>query len=260
MKPRTVAPVAVLLALSFLAAAVALASSGADVVVERIRYIGTARYGRVVVDLSAPARFHFQKVPARAEESLPPRLVVDVDGARIGPEAESPLTIDDALLRRIRTGQFTVATARIVLDLASEAEVNTFTLPDPYRLVIDLRGKEGSPGPLAAQIRRLDSTRSPAERSAREDRAERSARVALRRNCRAGTSLRRKPVPRGSTAVLEPSTPREGSRFGWSSTPDTEARIRALAATAVCSRRTSCSPSRSCSRDDSGPNRGSRWR
>lgn len=170
MKAGAYVRIAAVLALS-MAMAAAFASAGTDAVVERIRYIGTARYGRVVVDLSGPVQFRLQKIPPRADEGLPPRLVVDVDDARIGPEAERPLTVGDALLHGIRTGQFTAETARIVLDLVSEAEANTFTLPDPYRLVIDLRGRPGSPGPLLSSIRRLDSARPAPSRVPRARRA-----------------------------------------------------------------------------------------
>jgi N-acetylmuramoyl-L-alanine amidase len=158
MKAQALARLLAVLASSALTVAVG-ASTGANVVVERIRYIGTASYGRVVVDLSQPVQFHVQQVAAEGKGGAPDRLVIDVDDAQIGPEAKGQLTVGDSLLRGIRTGQYTRATARIVLDLASEASARTFTLPDPYRLVIDLRGKPGAPGPLASSIRRLDTAR-----------------------------------------------------------------------------------------------------
>ena len=128
-------------------------------VVERIRYIGTASYGRIVVDLSGPVRFRLQTVLPDGKSGPADRLVVDVEDATIGAEARDPLNVGDALLRGIRTGQFTTETARIVLDLAADAEARTFVLPDPYRLVIDLRGKGigNGPSPLEAAIHRLDS-------------------------------------------------------------------------------------------------------
>ncbi|HUE38032.1 MAG TPA: N-acetylmuramoyl-L-alanine amidase, partial [Candidatus Binatia bacterium] len=47
----------------------------------------------------------------------------------------------DGMVRGIRTGQYTLDTARVVLDLAREVEAQAFVLPDPYRLVVDLRSK-----------------------------------------------------------------------------------------------------------------------
>lgn len=133
---------------------------------ERIRYIGTAAYSRVVVDLSGPVRWRVTPVLPDGRGSGPPdRLVVDVTGAKLGPEAQEPLQIGDALLRGIRTGQYTTETARIVLDLASDADANAFVLPDPERLIIDLKRKGGAPGVADTTIRRLDST-TPARATA----------------------------------------------------------------------------------------------
>ncbi|MBI2963082.1 MAG: N-acetylmuramoyl-L-alanine amidase [Deltaproteobacteria bacterium] len=154
------------------AAAAALATAAAwgeavpQALVERVRYIGTVSYSRVVVDLSAPVEFRLTPVLPEGGSGPPDRLVVDLAGARIGPEAREPLSVGDALVRGIRTGQYTAGTARVVLDLAAAAEARAFTLPDPYRLVIDLKGKAAAAPTQAAKIRRLDTARAddrPAE-------------------------------------------------------------------------------------------------
>jgi N-acetylmuramoyl-L-alanine amidase len=129
-------------------------------VVERIRYIGTVGYSRVVIDLSGRTAYAVSSVAGDGHATPVHRLVVDFAGARIGPEAQAPLTIGDALLQRIRTGQYTSRVARVVLDFRSAAEPRIFLLPDPYRLVIDVR----TPLPLDAPevpVRRLDSARRP---------------------------------------------------------------------------------------------------
>lgn len=125
---------------------------------ERVRYIGTAAYSRIVVDLSGPARYRMVPVLPDGKTSGPPdRLVIDVTGAAVGPEALEPLTIGDSLLRGIRTGQYTLETARIVLDLANDAEARAFILPDPYRLIVDLKRKNGTAVAADSKIQRLDS-------------------------------------------------------------------------------------------------------
>jgi N-acetylmuramoyl-L-alanine amidase len=40
----------------------------------------------------------------------------------------------------VRTGQVAADTARIILDFEGSAEYRVFSLPDPYRLIVDLRG------------------------------------------------------------------------------------------------------------------------
>lgn len=159
---RVVLFAALLLAL-FAAAAVMAATTGATFV-ERVRYIGTATYSRVVVDLSGPVQYRVTPVEPEGRSGPPDRLVVDVTGAKIGPEAREPLAVGDSLLRGIRTGQFTVGTARIVLDLAADAEARAFILPDPYRLVIDLKSKTSSRRDGDQPIRRLDTAKADAPR------------------------------------------------------------------------------------------------
>ncbi len=45
------------------------------------------------------------------------------------------------LFKRIRTGQFTSDTVRVVLDIESISSFKVFSLPDPFRVVIDVRGQ-----------------------------------------------------------------------------------------------------------------------
>ncbi len=161
-KNRLIAAIA-----AVLVAGLAWGSSAEKTLVERIRYIGTASYSRVVVDLSGPVEFRMTPVVPEGGSGPPDRLVVDLVSAKIGPEAREPLSVGDVLVRGIRTGQYAVDTARIVLDLAAEADARVFTLPDPYRLVIDLKGRGAASPTQEATIRRLDTVRVPDGASAR---------------------------------------------------------------------------------------------
>jgi N-acetylmuramoyl-L-alanine amidase len=136
-------------------------------VVERIRYIGTVSYSRVVVDLSGPAEYRMLPVPADGKSAPADRLVVDVEAAKVGPEARAPLHVGDSMLRSIRTGQYTLDTARIVLDLARDVDARTFLLPDPYRLVIDLKGRGGALPSDDVRVTRIDTARPAGARPER---------------------------------------------------------------------------------------------
>jgi N-acetylmuramoyl-L-alanine amidase len=155
------------LAIAALAATTAPAATPTPFVVERIRYIGTLSYSRVVVDLSGPAEYRVLPVSADGKSAPPNRLVVDVAAAKVGPEAREPLEVSDSMLRRIRTGQYTLDTARIVLDLARDVEARTFLLPDPYRLVIDIKGKGGALPLDDTRVTRADTARAAAARPER---------------------------------------------------------------------------------------------
>ena len=142
-----------------------VATASPDQVLERIRYVGTVSYSRVVIDLTGGVTHEIRSIPGDGKQTPVSRLVIDLQGARVGPEAREPLSIDDALMQRIRTGQFTRDTARVVLDLGADAEHRVFTLRDPYRVVIDLHGK-GVSARRVGEIERFDSSRPSTPRPA----------------------------------------------------------------------------------------------
>ena len=104
-----------------------------------VRFSTSVSSARVMMELSQPVRYETHRLPADPSKNLPPRIYVDVLGARLAMSSKEPLSIDDPLLRQVRVGQFTDDVVRIVLDLTSFADHNAFLLPEPYRLVIDIQ-------------------------------------------------------------------------------------------------------------------------
>ena len=49
---------------------------------------------------------------------------------------------DDGFLTRIRAAQFSGDVTRVVLDVHQVTEYSAFLLPNPYRLIIDIHGKQ----------------------------------------------------------------------------------------------------------------------
>ena len=119
----------------------AFALSPTPPILEEIRYISVPDYTRVIITLSAKADYHHFTVPVDRAHDRPPRIVIDFSPARIGPNTSTPIPIHDGLLKRIRTGQFSPATARVVLDLEPIESYTAFPLYSPYRLIIDVKGK-----------------------------------------------------------------------------------------------------------------------
>lgn len=150
-----------------LAAFVAAPASvlAAPAVVQAVRFSTAAGHTRLVVELSAPAAVSHQALKD------PARVVLDVS-AEPGPDLQ-PLTIDDALVSRVRVGATPGGQARLVLDLKSSVDYRILEVPAdgtrPHRIVLDLfamapRGKTPAgaekPGDPAA-------TAPPAERRGR---------------------------------------------------------------------------------------------
>jgi len=114
--------------------------------VEPIKFWSTADYTRVVVQTSDPVAFTKHLLEKQGDR--PRRLFLDFAASQIPPRACRPIPIQDGLLKRVRVGQFSPDTVRVVLDIESISSYKIFTLQDPFRAVIDVMGwkqEEASP-------------------------------------------------------------------------------------------------------------------
>lgn len=119
----------------------ALALSPPRPALEEIRHTSVPDYTRVIITLSAQAEYNHFRVAADQAHDRPDRIVIDFSPTRIAPNLREPIPVDDGLLKRIRTGQFSPTTARVVLDLDQVESYTAFPLYSPYRLIIDVKGK-----------------------------------------------------------------------------------------------------------------------
>ncbi|MCF6187271.1 MAG: N-acetylmuramoyl-L-alanine amidase [Desulfobulbaceae bacterium] len=114
-----------------------------------VNYWSSADYTRVVVRTTAPV--HYSTSLLEKDGDQPRRLYIDFSQSYIPPELRSPIPIEDGLLQQVRTGQFNDSTVRVVLDIESISDYKVFSLNDPFRVVVDVRGiKKVKPGPPAA--------------------------------------------------------------------------------------------------------------
>jgi len=116
-----------------------------------VRFLTTGSYTRVMMELSQPVRYETHRLPGDASKNLPPRIYVDIFGARLAMNSKEPLSIDDGLLRQVRVAQFTQDIVRVVLDMAGMRDHNAFLLPEPYRLVIDIQGQANAEAARAVE-------------------------------------------------------------------------------------------------------------
>ncbi|MBI2365498.1 MAG: N-acetylmuramoyl-L-alanine amidase [Deltaproteobacteria bacterium] len=107
-----------------------------------VRFLSSKTYTRVMVDLTQEARFETRRLKEDATQGLPPRIYIDIFGARLAMDSKEAIPVQDGLLRQVRVGQFSPDVVRVVLDMSSLRSHHTFLLPDPYRLVIDIQGQE----------------------------------------------------------------------------------------------------------------------
>lgn len=126
----------------------------------QIRHTSSQNYTRITMDLSTEIRFETRVLKEEPSKGLPPRIYVDLLGARLGMSGSQPIVVEDRLLKQVRVGQFSQDVVRVVLDMSSLAGHKAFLLPDPYRLVIDIQGQKGGEG-LAALEKKRDSAPPP---------------------------------------------------------------------------------------------------
>ncbi len=117
-------------------------SKGPLAVVTGIRHWSTASYTRVAIDLNVAPGEAVKYAAARVEN--PDRIFFDVEHARLAPElvGKSFNVTDDGFLERVRAAQFSDHVTRVVLDVHQVAEYSAFLLPNPYRLIIDIHGRQ----------------------------------------------------------------------------------------------------------------------
>ncbi len=90
---------------------------------------------RVVIDLD-----HKVEIKQDRLES-PPRLFVDLIGTRLHPNlVGKTFPVGNAFLKQIRIGVNRENVVRVVIDFGEASSHDVFFLPDPERLVIDVRG------------------------------------------------------------------------------------------------------------------------
>ena len=113
---------------------------GKRAVVTGIRHWSTATYTRVAIDLGDSVTYEAARVPD------PDRIYFDLHGTRLAQDlvGKSFSVTDDGFLKKIRAAQFSDDMTRIVLDVNDVTEYSAFLLPNPYRLIIDIHGQQGT--------------------------------------------------------------------------------------------------------------------
>ncbi len=102
-----------------------------------IRHWSTPDYTRVAIDLDRSVKFESQRI------ENPARVYFDLAHARFDRfQIGKIFNVDDGFLKQIRIAQYQTDCARIVLDVDSLADYDSFLLSDPARLVIDIRAKQ----------------------------------------------------------------------------------------------------------------------
>jgi N-acetylmuramoyl-L-alanine amidase len=105
-----------------------------------LRYWSNPDYTRIAIALDREAPFEYHQLKKNEAAKLPPRLYIDIKGVKMGSGVKD-IPIRDGLLRMARIAQFRADTVRVVLDIDNIKDFKIFSLSDPYRIIIDVKGE-----------------------------------------------------------------------------------------------------------------------
>jgi len=130
------------------------------VLIKEIKHFSSGNYTRVVIYCAQKTKYsepsYIPPDPAAGIEY--PRMFIDIFDARLAPGVTPTRDINDGLLRRVRAGQNSPTTARVVLDIDSIDKDKTRIIPmgesdGDFRIVIDVMAKKPAPPPPTPEVR-----------------------------------------------------------------------------------------------------------
>ena len=102
-----------------------------------IRHWSTPDYTRVAIDLESEVKFGSQRIAS------PDRIFFDLRDTKLASTlVGKTFDVDDGFLKKIRVAQFQPGRTRVVLEVDDLSDYEAFLLPNPYRLIIDIHGKD----------------------------------------------------------------------------------------------------------------------
>jgi N-acetylmuramoyl-L-alanine amidase len=106
--------------------------------VTAIRHWSTPDYTRVAIDIEGDVKFSSQRI------ARPARIFFDLKDTKLASTlVGKSFDVDDGFLKKVRVAQFAPGRTRVVLEVENLSEYDAFLLPNPYRLIIDVHGKNG---------------------------------------------------------------------------------------------------------------------
>ncbi len=117
-------------------------SQGKTGTVVGLRFWSNPSYTRVVIDADSEVSYSRRLLKKDTAIKKPHRLYIDLRNSKLGKDIKKYIPINDNLLSDARAGQYTSDTVRVVVDIKSFKTYKIFSLKNPFRIVIDVWGKE----------------------------------------------------------------------------------------------------------------------
>jgi N-acetylmuramoyl-L-alanine amidase len=102
-----------------------------------IRHWSTPDYSRVAIDVEGEVKFESRRIDS------PARIFFDLRDTKLASTlVGKSFDVDDGFLKKVRVAQFAPGHTRVVLEVDDLSDYDAFLLPNPYRLIIDIHGKD----------------------------------------------------------------------------------------------------------------------
>ena len=102
-----------------------------------LRHWSTPDYTRVAIDIEQEVKYESQRI------AHPDRIFFDLRDTKLASTlVGKTFDVDDGFLKKIRVAEFQPGRTRVVLEVDDLASYDVFQLPNPYRLIIDIHGKQ----------------------------------------------------------------------------------------------------------------------
>ncbi|MEJ5357736.1 MAG: N-acetylmuramoyl-L-alanine amidase [Desulfobacterales bacterium] len=148
-------------------------------IVQDVKHWSNPDYTRVVVYVDRETDYSHRLLKRDPTIDKPPRLYVDLANATLAEGSQRTIPIHDDLLSDARAARYTPDSVRVVVDIKSFETYKVFSLRDPFRIVIDVWGKNGAPVEGAGGEPPAASVAPPADRSGKVPRGALARQLAL---------------------------------------------------------------------------------
>jgi len=107
-----------------------------------LRFWSNRSYTRIVIDADNETSYIHKLLKKDPSIKKPQRLFIDLRKSKLKKDVAKIIPINDNLLRNIRAAQYKPDDVRVVVDIKSFKTYKIFNLKNPFRIVIDVWGKE----------------------------------------------------------------------------------------------------------------------
>ena len=105
-----------------------------------VKFWSSPDYARIVVMADSPVTYSENVL--RKPSDAPHSLSIDFKSSYTAPELRRKISVQEGLLKQLRVDQVRTDTVRVYLDVKSIDTYKIFSLPNPFRIIIDVHGQK----------------------------------------------------------------------------------------------------------------------